>query len=486
MAARTKSSKNGKQGCPANSLNLAAVRRHFPALKNKVDGLRPVYFDNPGGTQVTQGVLDAMRDYMIHANSNEHGQFLTTHLTDKMINEARESMADFINSPSANQIIFGANMTTLTFHMSRSIGQSIPRGSQIIVTRMDHDANIAPWLLLARDHGFKIEWADFNPATGRLDIEGMKRLVDSKTKLIACGYASNALGTINDVKRVIEIAHNAGAMVYIDAVQYAAHGPIDVQDLDADFLACSAYKFFGPHIGVLYGKKEHLESLPAYKVRPAPHEYPTRWETGTKNHEGIAGAKAAIDYFEWVGDTFGEPFAREVKGYRGHRRKLKLAMAAIKAYEKTLSKRLLDGLDAMKNVTIVGITGTNNLDERVPTIVFNVKGKSPAQVAAELGQKGIYVWDGNYYALEIMERLGYERNGGMVRVGAVHYNTAQEVDRFLKGLDQIAADRLISAGGKEAATTKSKNGKSMAKTRKPTPAAKKTTHKSKQPAGTPQ
>ena len=482
MATRTKSSKKRKRGRPANILNLTAVRRHFPALKNRVNGLRPIYFDNPGGTQVTQGVLDAMRDYMIHANSNEHGQFLTTQLTDKIIGEARESVADFLNAPTANQIIFGANMTTLTFHMSRSIGQTLPRGSQIIVTRMDHDANIAPWLLLARDHGFKIERADFNPATGRLDIEGLKKLITSKTKLIACGYASNALGTINDVKRVIEIAHNAGAMAYIDAVQYAPHGPVDVQDLDADFLACSAYKFFGPHIGVLYGKKEHLESLPAYKVRPALDEYPARWETGTKNHEGIAGTKAAIDYFEWIGDSFGEPFTKEVKGYRGRRRKLKLAMVAIKAYEKTLSKRLLDGLDAMKNVTIAGITGTNNLDERVPTIVFNVKGKSPSQVASELALKGIYVWDGNYYALEVMERLGQEANGGMVRVGAAHYNTTQEVDRFLKALDEVAANRLKSIGAKEIASPKSKNGKSIAKTTKS--AAKKTTRKSKQPAET--
>jgi cysteine desulfurase family protein (TIGR01976 family) len=468
----------------SSAFDVNAVRKHFPALRLTSDGKRPVYFDNPGGTQVAQGVLDSMRDYLIRTNSNTHGSFATSRATDETIHAGRESMADFLNAPSPDQIVFGANMTTLTFHISRSIGQTLARGSQIILTRMDHDANISPWLLLARDHGLKILWADFDPATGRLDVESITKLLTPKTKLIACSYASNALGTINDVKRITEIAHSAGAMVYIDAVHYVPHGPIDVQALDCDFLACSAYKFFGPHIGILYGKREHLESLPAYKVRPAADTIPDRWETGTKNHEGIAGTKAAIDYFEWVGETFGEPFAGEAKGLRGRKRKLKMAMMAIKAYEQTLSERLIDGLSSIKGISIAGITDKAHLDERVPTVSFSVKSKSPALIASELGQKGIYVWDGNFYALEVMERLGREAHGGMVRVGAAHYNTLREVNRFLKELDAVTASGLKVVSTQQAAKpVKSKSSKPAPKKSKPQPS--KRTRTPKQPAEAP-
>lgn len=446
-----------KMPAASRILNLAQVRRNFPALRQTINGQRPIYLDNPGGTQVANGVLNAMRDYLIQANSNTHGMFHTSHETDRVIDEAREAMADFLNAPSANQIVFGANMSTLTFQMSRSIGTTLGKGSEIIVTRMDHDANVSPWLLLARDHNLKVQWADWNPATGRLDIDSLQKLISKKTKIVACSLASNALGTINDVKRITQIAHEAGAWVYVDAVQYAPHGPIDVQDLDCDFLACSAYKFFGPHIGILYGKREHLESLPAYKVRPASDEIPDRWETGTKNHEGIAGTKAAIEYFEWVGQTFGTPFVKDVKAYKGRRRTLKQAMLAIKTYEQSLSKRILEGLGAMKNVNVAGITDVNSLSERVPTVIFNIKGKKPAQVATELGAKGIYVWDGNYYALEVMERLGLESGGGMVRVGAAHYNTRQEIDRFLREVEAIAKPKSVSKpAAKSTKTTKAK------------------------------
>lgn len=443
------------QKSTSRTLKLTAIRKHFPALKQMVNGVRPVYLDNPGGTQVTSGVIDALRDYLIRANSNTHGMFHTSHETDRTIDAGRAAMADFLNAPHPEQIIFGANMTTLTFSMSRAIGQVLPKGSEIIVTRMDHDANVSPWLLLARDLGFKIVWADWNPETGRLDVESIGKLIGKKTKLIACSYASNALGTINDMKRITQMAHEAGAWSYIDAVQYAPHGPIDVQDIDCDFLACSAYKFFGPHVGILYGKQEHLTNLPAYKVRPSPDKGADRWETGTKNHEGIAGTKAAIDYFAWIGETYGEPFAAQSKGYRGRKRTLKQAMYAIKAYEQSLSKRLIEGLGAIKNVTVGGITDTKALDERVPTVIFNIKGMKPAQVAEDLGNKGIYVWDGNYYALEVMERMGLEAKGGMVRVGAVHYNTRAEIDRFLREVDAIAKGKSAKVPVKAA----SKNGK---------------------------
>jgi cysteine desulfurase family protein (TIGR01976 family) len=446
MPARKKPSPNSS--APAKRLlNASAVRRRFPALRQVVEGVRPVYFDNPGGTQVPQSVLAAMRRYLVEINCNQHGQFHTARMTDRMLLEARAAMADFLNAPGPNEIVFGANMTTLTFHTSRAIGQTLSRGDQIILTRMDHDANVAPWLLLARDHGLKVKWVDWNPATGLLNMAELERQITARTRLIACVYASNALGTINNVKRITELAHAAGAMVYVDAVQYAPHGPIDVQDIDCDFLACSAYKFFGPHVGVLYGKREHLESLPAYKVRPSPNDIPERWETGTKNHEGIAGTLAAVEYFEWIGERFGKPYEKQVKGYRGRRRTLKLAMHAIQDYEQGLSRRLLEGLGRIKNVSVVGISDPAMLDQRVPTVIFTVKGKTPAQVARELGEKGIYVWDGDYYALEVMERLGRANRGGMVRVGATHYNTVREINRFLREVEVIARDGLKVVGG---------------------------------------
>ncbi len=445
-ASPTKPAASGR--ARSGHLDLAAIRRRFPALKQKVNGLTPIYFDNPGGTQVPDRVLDAMRDYLIRANSNQHGAFHTSQRTDEMIHQARVAMADLLNAPSADQIVFGANMTTLTFSVSRAIGQTLSRGDQIIVTRMDHDGDIAPWLLMARDQGLKVRWVEFDPATGRLDMEGMQRQITPRTRLIACAYASNALGTINDVQRIVEMGRAVGAMTYVDAVQYAPHGPIDVQALDCDFLVCSAYKFFGPHVGILYGKQEHLESLPAYKVRPAPNSAPERWETGTKNHEGIAGTLAAVEYLDWIGERFGDPYARQIKGYRGRRRRLKLALTAIKEYEKDLSRRLLDGLARIPGVAVVGIRAPEELGDRVPTVIFTVKGLSPSRVASELGQRGIYVWNGNYYALEIMQTLGREERGGMVRVGAAHYNTVREVNRFLRELRALAGDGLkMIAGG---------------------------------------
>ncbi len=419
--------------------DVLAVRRQFPALHRRVNGVRPLYLDNPGGTQVPNGVIRAMRRYLIEANANTHGSFRTSALTDEIIYAARVAMADLLNASSPQEIVFGPNMTTLTFHISRAIGRTLSRGDEIIVTHMDHDANIAPWLLLARDHDLTVRWVDFDVETGRLNLEQMAALISPKTRLIACVYASNALGTINDIRRVVEMAHSVGALTYIDAVQYAPHGPIDVQALGCDFLTCSAYKFFGPHVGVLYSKYEHLASLPAYKVRPAPDEVPERWETGTQNHEGLAGVAAAVDYLAWVGERFGEPFAAQVEGYEGRRRTLKMALHAIRHYEYSLSRALLKGLSAMPGVTVCGITDLDCLHERVPTVIFTLEGKSPRQVARALNEAGIYVWDGNYYALAVMERLGREQEGGMVRVGAVHYNTRREITRFLRELWRIAS-----------------------------------------------
>jgi cysteine desulfurase family protein (TIGR01976 family) len=422
----------------APGFDLSAIRRRFPALRQKVNGVQPVYFDNPGGTQVPASVIQAMRRSMIDSNSNHGGAFYTSRLLDQAIRAARAAMADLFNAPTPDQVVFGPNMTTLTFSLSRAIGRTLAPGDELIVTRMDHDANISPWLLMARDHGLTVRWADFDVETGRLDYAGLESLVNDRTRVVACVYASNALGTINDVRRIVEIAHSVGALAYIDAVQYAPHGPIDVQALDVDFLVCSSYKFFGPHLGMLYGKSEHLTRLPAYKVRPAPDSAPERWETGTQNHEGLAGLVATVEYLAWIGEQFGGPFAGEAAAFDGRRRSLKLASQAIAAYEKTLSARLAAGLEAINGVHTVGITDPGHLDERVPTFIFTVDGVEPVEVAREMDRRGIYLWDGNYYAQAVMERLGREGKGGMVRVGPVHYNTRREVDRFLNALEDIA------------------------------------------------
>jgi cysteine desulfurase family protein (TIGR01976 family) len=406
-------------------------------LQQRFNGISPVYFDNPGGTQVPDAVLEAMKRCMIESNSNTHGLFRTSRQTDQVIAQARQSMADLLNA-DPDEIVFGPNMTTLTFAMSRAIGRILAAGDEIIVTRMDHDANISPWLLLARDHGLVVRWADFDPETGRLDLSQMSGLITSRTRLVACVYASNALGTINLISEVVALAKTAGALSYIDAVQYAPHGLIDVKALDCDFLVCSAYKFFGPHVGILYGKHEHLDRFPAYKVRPASDQAPDRWETGTQNHEGLAGVSAAVDYLAWVGEKFGSSPKPAQAGLTPRRGKLVQAMRAIGGYEQTLSRRLLEGLNAIQGVTSWGITDPADVSERVPTIIFTVERKAPAEVAERLGQQDIYVWDGDYYAQAVMERLGVADRGGMVRVGAAHYNTIAEVDRFLNVLESIA------------------------------------------------
>jgi cysteine desulfurase family protein (TIGR01976 family) len=417
--------------------DLTAIRKRFPALKQSINGVTPVYLDGPGGTQVTQTVVDAMRDYLITANSNHFGAFRTSQMTDKIIADARIAMADFLNAPSPHCIVYGQNMTTLTMHISRSIGLTLNKGDEIILTKMDHDANVSPWLLVARDRGLKVKWAEWDTETGRMKLDQMGKLITPKTKLIACGYASNALGTINDVTRVTEMAHSVGALAFIDAVHYAPHAPIDVQKIGCDFLVCSPYKFFGPHMGVLYGKESLLESLSPYKVRPAPDAGPERWETGTQNHEGMAGVIAAVEYIAWLGEQFGEPYAAQAKGYKGRRKTLKTAMLAIKAYEQTLSRQLLEGLSRLSKVTLAGITEMDLLAERTPTVVFTVQGKTPLQVATALGKQLIYVWDGDYYAHEVMTALGVADQGGMVRVGAAHYNTAKEIDRFLEAVESV-------------------------------------------------
>jgi len=416
------------------SLVPTTVRSHFPSLNRPA-----IFFDNPGGTQVAQEVLDRMNRYLLECNANHEGAFATSIQSDAILEEAHRAMADFYNAASPQEIIFGANMTTLTLHISRSIARTWNQGDEIVVTRLDHDANVTPWLLAAQDRGVKVNWVDFDVEDGTLKMDDLQRALERKPRFLAVGYASNALGTINPVAQIVEMAHQVGTLVYVDAVQYAPHGPIDVQSLDCDFLVSSAYKFFGPHVGILYGKRTLLEELFAYKVRPATNQLPGKFETGTLNHEGIAGVLGAIEYLEWLGQQFGDEHAEGLRegNYTGRRLNLKKAMTAIRAYEFELSRALLSALHSIPGLTLYGLSDVRRLEERVPTFSFRLEGFSPRQVAEKLAQQGIYVWDGNYYAINVTERLGVEESGGMVRVGAVHYNTLEEVERLQSALQNL-------------------------------------------------
>ncbi len=416
------------------SLVPAIVRSHFPSLNRPA-----IFFDNPGGTQIAQESLDRINRYLLECNANHEGAFATSIESDAILEEAHRAMADFYNAATPQEIIFGANMTTLTLHISRSLARTWDQGDEIVVTRLDHDANVTPWVLAAQDRGVKVNWVDFDVEDGTLKLDDLQRALERKPRLLAVGYASNALGTVNPVAQIVEMAHQVGTLVYVDAVQYAPHGPIDVQSLDCDFLVSSAYKFFGPHVGILYGKRALLEELFAYKVRPATNELPGKFETGTLNHEGIAGVLGAIEYLEWLGQEFG---GEQIEGlrkenYTGRRLALKKAMLAIRAYEFEVSRALLKALQAIPGLTLYGLTDVRRLEERVPTFSFRLEGLSPRQVAEKLAQQGIYVWDGNYYAINVTERLGLEESGGMVRVGAVHYNTLDEVERLQSALQNL-------------------------------------------------
>ncbi len=411
-------------------LDVQAIRSQFPALQQQYNGKPAVFFDNPGGTQVHGSVIAAMSDYLTRRNSNTHGVFATSRRTDETIGYARQAVADLLGA-DPDEVIFGNNMTSLTFHLSRSLTQEFGADDEIVVTRLDHDANVWPWVMLAEDTGAQVRWADVDLETGMLDMEHFQSLVGPKTRLVAVGYASNALGTINDVKTVIGWAKAVGAYTFVDAVQYAPHGLIDVKKLDCDFLACSAYKFFGPHTGQLYGKREHLHRLRAYRVRPAGEELPGKWETGTKNHEGMAGTAAAIDYIAGLGVTYGGASA-----VASRREKLRAAWPAILEYEYVLMDRLISGLKAIPGVRIYGITSRFDWDKRVATISIRKEGITPESLAEKLAAENVFVWNGNFYAVSISERLGVEQSGGLVRIGLAHYNTLEEVDRCLGVVDR--------------------------------------------------
>ncbi len=418
-------------------LDLNRIRSQFPALALNDEGRPRVYLDNPGGTQVPLKVIDRMTQYLIHTNSNKGGEFRTTRESDAVLHEAHAAMADLLNAASPDEIIFGPNMTTLTFSISRALGRLLGPGDEIIVTRLDHDADIAPWLLLAEDRGAVVKWVDINPHDCTLDMSDFESQITEKTKIVACGYASNAVGTINDVKAVVDMAHAVGALVYVDAVQYVPHGPTDFQALGCDLLACSPYKFFGPHMGAVYGRYALLDQLRAYKVRPAHDEPPDKFETGTQNHEGIAGTLGAVEYIAWLGEQFGGEYAAQFSGLSGRRLHAHTGMVAMAAYERELSQALITGLSAIPGLQIRGITNLNQLHRRVPTVSFTLAGWNPRDIAQKLGEQNIYVWDGHYYAVEVVERLGLTQSGGMVRVGAAHYNTLAEIEQLIEAVKAL-------------------------------------------------
>ena len=407
----------------------APLRAQFPSLSLTLDGHPAVFFDNPGGTQVPNSVIEAVADYYRSSNANVGGAFATSRRTDAVVAGARAAMADLLNAPGPETIVFGPSMTALTFHLARSLAETIKPGDEVIVTTLDHDANVAPWLDLEAS-GAVIRVIDIHPEDGTLDMEGLQAALSPQTRLVAVTAASNAVGTMPDVARIIQMAHEVGALVFVDAVQFAPHAPVDVQALGCDFLACSAYKFFGPHMGVLYGKAEHLTRLTPHKVRPSKDAIPYRWESGTLNHEGLAGVTAAVDYLAGVGGQFG-PLAPD------RRLRLKAAMSAIREYEQTLSRRLLEGLKAISDITIYGLTDSARLDERLPTVAFTWPRLAPRETAEYLAARGFCVWSGNYYALGLMERLGLEGYGGAVRVGLAHYNTIAEIDRMVAALQDV-------------------------------------------------
>jgi cysteine desulfurase family protein (TIGR01976 family) len=418
-------------------INVPALRAQFPALNQPVNGgTLPVFFDNPAGTQVPRRVIAAVVDYYTYMNANSGGAFPTSERSDAMVEGVRERAADFLNAPRADEIVFGPNMTTLNFALSRAIARTLKPGDEIVLTRMDHDANVSPWLRIAADYDLTVRWADVLTNDCTLDMDSIEEALTERTKVVATVHASNAVGTINPVAQIAQMAHAAGALYVVDAVQSAPHIPIDVQAIGCDFLLCSAYKFFGPHIGVMWGRYDLLADLPAYKVRPSKDAPPHRWETGTPSFETIAGVGGALDYLAEVGRLYGAEYAGEFTGFSGRRLELKTAMAALGAYERELVTQLIEVLQAVPDVQIAGICEPARYRDRVPTVVFTKRGHIPREIAEHLAAQHIYVWDGNYYAVEIMGRLNQAEHG-MVRVGLAHYNTLEEIDRFEAALRSL-------------------------------------------------
>ena len=419
---------------PMTTFDVDAVRAQFPALSLEVDGRPMAFFDGPGGTQVPQRVIDAVSDYYRTSNANHGGSFATSERNDAIDAAAHAAVADLIGA-DPDEVKFGANMTSLTFHISRSIAATFAPGDEIVVTGLDHEANVAPWLAIAADRDLVIRTWEPRLEDCTLHLEDLEPLLSERTRLVAFGWASNAVGTINPVADIVRRVHAAGAWTYVDAVHAAPHVPIDVRAIDTDFLACSVYKFFGPHLGAVYGRRAILDALPAYKVRPAEDRY----ETGTGNHEGFAATLAAVEYLAELGVTHGGASADASR-----RDRLIAAMTTVRLYEMALYQRLAAGLAEVPRVHQFGITEPSRFGSRTPTAALTIDGVHPRAIAEALGREGIAVWDGDFYATGLVERLGRADSGGVVRIGLTHYNTADEVDRLLDALARVS-DSAASA-----------------------------------------
>lgn len=406
---------------------IERVRSEFPSLSLS-DGGRPrIYLDNPAGTQVPKRVSDATARCLIETNANLGGFFTTSRLAEQTIEAARERMVAFLGASSTREIIVGPSMTSLTFRLSRALARRFAPGDEIVVTRMDHDGNISPWLTAAADRGLTVRWLDFDRDSWRIEPKALENVLTDKTRLVALNYASNLTGSINDVRTLVERIHAAGALAYVDAVQFAPHGFVDVAHLGCDFLACSSYKFFGPHLGIVYGRESLLEDLEAYKVRPATNELPWRFELGTPQIELFAALGATISYYEWLGEQLGET--------GDARSKIRAAFAGAIAWEEQLAQRLITGLQRIGRLSIFGITDPAQASHRVPTVSFVHDRFTTDEIAQALAERNIFVWSGNNYALEIVRTLGLNEDAGVVRIGAAHYNMPDEIDATLEALE---------------------------------------------------
>jgi cysteine desulfurase family protein (TIGR01976 family) len=407
---------------------ISQVRALFPSLSVQDSDVDRVYLDNPAGTQVPASVVGAIGHYLLNHSSNAGGNFRTSIETDRVWLQAHEDMAVFLGAASASEIIIGQSMTTLTFHMSRSICHDFKPGDQIVISRMEHEGNVGPWLEIAKDKGLDIRWVDFNRESWQVEPEDLAAHIGPRTRLVALNFASNMTGAINNVPELVKVAHDVGALIYVDAVQLAPHHLVDVQSLGCDFLACSSYKFFGPHMGIVWGKKEILQGLYPYKGRCVSDDCPDRFETGTPQFELLAGLSATVAYFEELGRMTGGSGAR--------RTLIAHAYEAARAYEEPLTNTLIAGLQDIPGVTIYGIVNPNRIGERVPTVSFRHANVPPARIASALGQAGMFVWHGHNYAYEPARALNLPIDEGVVRVGLAHYNTESEVERTLEEISK--------------------------------------------------
>jgi cysteine desulfurase family protein (TIGR01976 family) len=394
-----------------------------------VGGRTAVFLDGPAGSQVPRRVLDAVASYLTETNANSGGVFATSTETDRLLGDARRAVADFLGADDPDLVIFGPNMTTLTLALAHALGRGWRAGDEVLVTRLEHDANFTPWVEQAREAGAIVRYASIRPDDCTLDLDDLRSKLSGRTRLVAVSAASNAVGTLPPLERIVAMAHAVGAQVFVDAVHHAPHRLIDVSGWDCDFVACSAYKFFGPHVGILWGKREQLEPLPARKLRPAPRELPGRWETGTQSHEGIAGTLAAIEYLADIGRA-------HVPDALDRRAALSAAFGAIGAYERSLSAKMIEALTELRDVRLWGIADPRRLDERAPTFSITHRSRSPLEVARQLAERGIFVWHGNFYALPLTEALDLEPDG-LVRIGLLHYNTVEEIDRLRLALEEL-------------------------------------------------